>query len=86
MPRPKGLPKSGGRKRGTPNKVTVEAKMACSEIVDDPEYRAKLRERAVAGELPPGLEQMLWAYAKGKPKEEISHSGEVGYRWLLDSE
>lgn len=26
MPRPKGLPKTGGRKKGTPNKVTKEAR------------------------------------------------------------
>lgn len=28
MPRPKGLPKTGGRKKGTPNKVTREAREA----------------------------------------------------------
>jgi hypothetical protein len=69
--RPKGTPKTGGRKKGTPNKATVEAKAACSAIVDDPVYRSNLLERARAGLLPPGVETMLWHYAKGKPKETV---------------
>ena len=64
-----------GRKPGVPNKVTVEAREAASEIVDNPAYRAKLVERALAGKLPPQIEAMLWAYAKGKPKETLELSG-----------
>jgi hypothetical protein len=30
MPRPKGLPKTGGRQRGTPNKVTTEFREAAA--------------------------------------------------------
>ena len=71
--RPKGTPKTGGRQRGTPNKATVEAKQACAEIVDDPQYRARLVERARAGALAPAVETMLWHYAKGRPREIIEH-------------
>lgn len=42
----KGTPKTGGRRKGTPNKATAEAKTACAEIVDDPMYRASLVRRA----------------------------------------
>lgn len=31
MPRPKGLPKTGGRKPGTPNKVTPDVRLAARE-------------------------------------------------------
>jgi hypothetical protein len=31
--RPKGLPKTGGRKKGTPNKLTSETKQMLAEIV-----------------------------------------------------
>ena len=30
--------KTGGRKKGAPNKATAEAKAACAAIVDDPTY------------------------------------------------
>ena len=45
-----------GRRRGVPNKVTVEAREAASEIVDNAAYRTRLMERAIAGELAPGIE------------------------------
>ena len=61
--------KVGGRRLGTPNKVTLEAMEAAAEIVDDPIYRRNLLKRARAGDLPPALEMMLWAYAKGKPHQ-----------------
>ena len=43
--------------------------MFCGSIVDDHVYQAKLRRRAIAGTLPPGIEALLWYYAKGKPVE-----------------
>ena len=57
-----------GRKKGTLNKVTAEAKAACAAIVDDSTYRKKLMVRAKAGKLAPAVEAMLWHYAYGKPK------------------
>ena len=45
-----------GRRKGTPNKVTAEAKAVCAAIVDDPTYRNKLIARAKAGELAPAIE------------------------------
>src|SRR5437867_2638617 len=66
--------KTGGRRPGSLNKVTVEAKEFCASIVDDPQYQAKLRARALAGNLPPALEAMIWHYAKGKPKEQVDLS------------
>ena len=69
--RPKGAPKTGGRKQGTPNKVTVEVRQAAAEIVDNPQYRKNLLDRALKNELAPAIEAMLWAYAKGKPKEQV---------------
>ena len=64
-----------GRKKGVPNKVTVEAQKACEALVDDPVYRAKLLTDLRRRELPPGIEAMLWHYAKGKPKEQVELSG-----------
>lgn len=36
MPRPKGLPKTGGRKKGTPNKLTRDADAIAQEMGIDP--------------------------------------------------
>ncbi len=73
-----------GRKKGTPNRVTVEAQKACAAIVDDPAYRKTLLAAARARELAPGIEAMLWHYAKGKPKEQVEHSGSVSIARIVD--
>ena len=70
-----------GRTKGTPNKVTAEAKAVCAAIVDDPTYRKKLIARAKAGELAPAIEAMLWHYAYGKPKEQVEHAGGITIAW-----
>jgi len=61
-----GLP---GRPAGTPNCATREARTFCQCLVADPEYRANLERRWREGKLPPVLEQMIWAYAVGKPPQ-----------------
>jgi len=63
--------KTGGRRRGTPNKVTPEARAVCAAILDDPTYRTNLTARARAGTLAPAVEAMLWHYAFGKPKDSL---------------
>ncbi len=73
--------KTGGRRKGTSNKVTAEAKAVCAAIVDDPTYRKKLIARAKAGELAPAIEAMLWHYAYGKPKEQVEHAGGITLSW-----
>ncbi len=70
-----------GRKKGVPNRPTAEVRAACVAIVDDRQYRTKLLARARAGTLPPAVECMLWHYAKGKPKDQVEHSGGVVLSW-----
>lgn len=66
----KNLRKGGGRKKGVPNKVTLEAKKAMSDIVDNPQYRAALLKRMIDGTAG-AMEPICWYYAKGKPKETV---------------
>lgn len=75
--RPKGTPKTGGRTKGTPNKVSTEVKTFCGRLIDDPDYQAGFAQRFKAGTLPAPLEAMVWHYRYGKPTEYIEHSGEV---------
>ena|SRR5437667_10386796 len=39
MPKPKGRPKTGGRKRGTPNRATASARAAIAAFVDGNTHR-----------------------------------------------
>lgn len=49
----------------------MEAKAACSEIVDDPVYRKNFIRRARTGKLPPAVETMIRHHTKGKPTEHV---------------
>ena len=76
--------KTGGRRPGSLNKATVEAKAACAALVDDPVYRQRLATRLRAGKLSPAVECMLWYYAKGKPKEEVQADQHITISWQDD--
>lgn len=41
-------------------------------IVDDPAYFGRLRKAAVSRKIHPSIEIMLWHYAKGKPKAQVT--------------
>jgi hypothetical protein len=56
MAKPKGLPKSGGRIAGTPNKVTTEARAAIAIFVENNASK---------------LEQWLMQVANGDPENDI---------------
>lgn len=71
-----------GRPPGVPNKVTSEAKAACSAIVDDPIYRKNLLERMQKGTAG-AMEPILWYYAKGKPKERVELGADESIRDLI---
>ena len=67
--RPRGTPKTGGRQKGSPNKVTVEVRTWARGVVEDPEVHAKTLEMARTGRLAPAILIELLHYAYGKPKE-----------------
>ena len=75
MPRPKGLPKTGGRIRGTPNKRTDElarklSRIGCdpmegmARIAMDPEIAPELRVRCF-------IELAQYLYPKRKPVDLV---------------
>jgi len=79
--RPKGLPKSGGRQKGTPNKITADIKEIAQsfgeeaikslvEIVRDGEAPHAARVSAVKELLDRGY---------GKAKQALEHSGGMTY-------
>jgi hypothetical protein len=75
-----GLKRGGpGRKKGVPNKATADAKAFAEALVDDPVYRAKLTKDLRRRKVSPPIEQMLWHYAKGKPKDVIELEGRLNF-------
>jgi len=74
-----------GKRKGTANRVTVEAREAAALIVDSPEYRASLKARGIAGQAP-HMETLLWAYATGKPVDRIEQGGPGAFTALSDDE
>jgi len=73
-------PKVGGRPKGGLNKSTLAGRQFAEQLVNDPVYRRNLRERLLAGKVPPGVESMLWYYAHGKPRETLELTAMVGTR------
>ena len=64
-----GHEKQGGRKSGTPNKLTGEAREVARRLLADAAYQESLQERLIRGEAP-RLEVHLWELAYGKPRAE----------------
>jgi hypothetical protein len=71
-----GKPKTGGRAKGTPNKVATEIRDLAQRLLADDKYRAALRKRLLEGKAGP-IEVQLWYYAYGKPKDTVAHEGKV---------
>jgi hypothetical protein len=65
----KGHRKVGGRRAGTPNKLTGEAREVARGLLGNAEYQQNLLKRLVRGQAPK-LEVRLWEWALGKPRLE----------------
>jgi len=69
MPFRSGHMKHGGRKLGTSNKLTGEAREVARRLLGDPAYQQSLRERLSRGQAP-RIELYLWELAFGRPRAE----------------
>lgn len=80
-PKEKGCAKTGGRKKGTPNKVTRKVKEFLAALVDKAEVQDAIEERIIRGDAVAffrALEHVI-----GKPKETtaLEHSGTIRVEW-----
>jgi hypothetical protein len=64
-----GHKKQGGRKAGTPNRLTGEAREIARHLLGDAEYQRSLHKRLIRGEAP-RIELHLWELAFGRPRVE----------------
>ena len=69
-----------GRPAGVPNKATIAGRAFCQELVDNPEYRKQLKQKMEAGVLSDSMQQMIWAYAIGRPA--AANENNAGGSWL----
>ena len=68
MPRPKGTPKTGGRRKGTPNKASRAWKDFVAGMVNDPEQQQALADAIKAH---PELLFKAAEHAYGKPRQAL---------------
>src|SRR5258706_8755372 len=64
-----GHKKVGGRRAGTPNRLTGAAREVAYRLLADPEYQQSLVKRLRQG-VAPRLELHLWQLAFGRPRVE----------------
>lgn len=89
MPRPAGLPKTGGRTAGTPNKANAAARTffqgVFQEAFADPGFRVELVGHLKTFRLDPGLLKAFLAYAYGSPARQVdhTHSGTVSLARII---
>jgi len=75
MPFESGHKKQGGRKAGTPNRLTGEAREIARHPLGNAEYQRSLQKRLIRGEAP-RVELHLWELAYGKPRVELDEAPE----------
>jgi len=90
LQRPRGRPfepghaKKGGRKKGTPNRVTRDIKELLASIVnEDEEYQRSLRRRMIAGKAA-HMETLAAYYTVGKPREQVEVQTDPNLAQLLE--
>jgi len=68
--------KVGGRKAGTPNKLTGDARELARRLLGDRDYQRSLQRRLIRGQAP-RIELHLWELAYGKPRVELEEAPEA---------
>jgi hypothetical protein len=71
----RGHKKHGGRRSGTPNKLTGEAREVARRFLGDAEYQRSLQKRLIRGEAA-RVELHLWQLAYGTPRVEPEEARE----------
>jgi len=85
--RPKGDRYPGsGRKKGTPNRISVELRTLVTELVNDVDYQHKLRADFRARRVHPAIEALIWNHSLGKPKETVQLTGDLSVNARLAEE
>lgn len=87
-PHPRGMARTAGsgRKRGTPNRKTVELRVLMGAMAGDIDYQRKLTHDFRKRRLHPSTEIKIWEYALGRPKEQLELSANVTMNEQMEAE
>ena len=87
-PHPRGAPRTpgSGRRRGTPNRKTVEMRALMTGLVHDVDYQCRLRQDFRRRRIHPTIEALVWAHTVGKPTERVQLSADVTMSQKLEQE
>ncbi len=87
-PHPRGTPRTpgSGRRRGTPNRKTVELRALMGVLAGDVDYQHRLREDFRRRRVHPTVETLVWSHVIGKPTERVQLSADVTMNQKLDEE
>ena len=87
-PHPRGTPRTpgSGRKRGTPNRKTVELRALMGVLAGDVDYQHRLREDFRRRRVHPTVETLVWSHVIGKPTERVQLSADVTMNQKLEQE
>jgi hypothetical protein len=84
---PKGTrPPNSGRVRGTPNKVSAEARALVSQLVNNPTYQRRLRRDFELRKVHPTIESLVWQFHLGRPRQDITLDATVNVSARYDEE
>src|SRR5687768_7272752 len=78
-PHQRGEPRTdgSGRKKGTPNRRTVQMKELMTSLCHDVDYQYRLRADFRRRRVHPAIESLVWAHTVGKPTERVRVSADV---------
>jgi hypothetical protein len=68
----KGRKRVGGRVKGTPNRISLEARALASALVTSPTYQARLIRDFDRRKVHPTIESLIWQYHIGKPVQPVA--------------
>ena len=75
-----------GRKKGTPNRKTLELRQLMGALAGDVDYQERLSSAFRRRRLHPSTEMRVWDYVVGKPAERVQLSADVTMNQKLDQE
>jgi len=77
----KGRPKTGGRRRGTPNRATRAVKEFLAEILDRADVQDAIRQRILKGDTAAFFKAVEHVIGKPRQAMEFNQDAEVVFRW-----